>query len=69
MTSSLQYDPHKVSVVVQREVVKGFSDGSIGQTTIPLELTMELTGVGKVRGTVYLTQEQFEIFSKQHKES
>lgn len=64
------YDPNNVKVSWGGTCVATFSEDAVitySAEKIPLDLTIELKDIGKVEGTVYLTQDQFETFNNKYK--
>lgn len=66
MTKPLVYDPDKVELLYNGRVIKGYNDeSSINGGKIPLNMCLDLKGIGEVEGTVYLTKDQLEALEKQ----
>lgn len=66
----MTYDPNNVKVSWGGTCITTLSEDTIitySAEKIPLDLTVELKDIGKVDGTVYLTQDQFDVFNAKYK--
>lgn len=61
-----EYNPDNVSVVINGEKVEGYATEPTFTFKTPLDISIEIKGIGLCEGTIYLSADQLNKFKEKY---